>query len=132
IELSRKNLGVARNLGARMAKGDLLLFPDADTLLEPMALGIIAEQFRVIDSAGTIKGQPDCNWHGYRWLYALKNFFHRTSLHSGSSGLIFCWKNHFMKIGGFDERLEVRENSELIWRLRKLGHYRYIGDVTAT
>ena len=37
-----------------------------------------------------------------------------------------------MKIGGFDERLEVSENSELIWRLRKLGHYRYIGEVTAT
>src|SRR3954464_14589705 len=33
VTLSRKNLGVARNLGARMALGDLLVFLDADTLL---------------------------------------------------------------------------------------------------
>jgi len=132
IELSQKNLGVARNLGARMARGDLLVFLDADTLLEPLALRIIAEQFRPNDAAGTIRGEPDCNWPGYHLIYLLKNFFHRTSLHSGSSGLILCWRKDFMKIGGFDERLEVRENSELIWRLRRFGHYRYIGEVTAT
>jgi hypothetical protein len=34
--------------------------------------------------------------------------------------------------GGFDEELEVRENSELIKRLKRFGQYRYIGDVTAT
>src|SRR5688572_10683421 len=36
IVLSQKGLGVSRNLGARMAKGDLLVFLDADTILEPM------------------------------------------------------------------------------------------------
>ena len=37
-----------------------------------------------------------------------------------------------MQAGGFDERLEVRENSELMQRLRRFGQYRYIADVTAT
>ena len=37
-----------------------------------------------------------------------------------------------MRIGGFDEGLEVRENSELIRRLRRFGSYKYIGDVAAT
>ena len=132
IVLSQKNLGVARNLGARMAKGDLLVFLDADTLLEPMTLRIIAQKFQPGDAAGTIKGEPDRSSPGYCFLYALKNFTHRTALHCGSSGLILCWKKDFEKIGGFDEGLEVRENSELIWRLKKLGAYRYIGDVTAT
>src|SRR5437899_400561 len=36
IDLSQKSLGVARNLGARMAKGEILVFLDADTRLEPM------------------------------------------------------------------------------------------------
>src|SRR5215469_16972960 len=45
VTLGQKNLGVARNLGARMATGELLVFLDADTILEPDALRIIGEQF---------------------------------------------------------------------------------------
>jgi len=28
--------------------------------------------------------------------------------------VIICWKKHFTSVGGFDKRLELRENSELI------------------
>lgn len=132
IVLSQKSLGVARNLGARLAQGDLLLFLDADTSLEPMALRRIAEDFQPGDAAGTIKGRPNCNCRKYRAIYWLKNFLHRWSLHPGSSGVIICWREHFMRCGGFDEGLEVRENSELIKRLQQFGNYRFIGDVSAT
>src|SRR5579872_5806075 len=59
IVLSQKNLGVARNLGARMARGELLLFLDADTILEPVALRAIAQSFTQEDAAGTVRGEPD-------------------------------------------------------------------------
>src|SRR5207247_183132 len=88
IVMSQKSLGVARNLGARMAKGELLVFVDADTVLEPLALRVIAEQFSSAYAAGTIKGRPDCEAFAYRLTYAIKNFFHRSSLHCGSSGVI--------------------------------------------
>jgi glycosyltransferase involved in cell wall biosynthesis len=132
IVLSQKSLGVARNLGARMARGELLLFLDADTLLEPMALRIIAETFTVRYAAGTIQGRPDDNRLAYRLIYGLKNLIHRCSLHPGSSGVILCWKEHFFRVGGFDEGLEVRENSELAKRLLRFGRYKYIGQVSAT
>jgi hypothetical protein len=35
-------------------------------------------------------------------------------------------------VGGFDERLELRENSELIRRLKRFGGYKYIADTAAT
>lgn len=131
IVLSQKNLGIARNLGARMAKGELLLFLDADTTLEPMALRRIAEDFTENDSAGTIRGRPDADELRYKLLYWLKNTVHRLALHPGSSGVIVCWKEHFMRVGGFDEDLAVRENSHLTRRLGRLGKYKYIGDVSA-
>ena len=131
IVMSHKSLGVARNLGARMAKGELLVFLDADTILEPLALRVIAEQFSKAHAAGTVKGRPDGEAFVYRLTYAIKNFLHRSALHCGSSGVIICWKEHFLRVGGFDERLEVRENSELIWRLKQFGAYKYIADVTA-
>lgn len=132
IVLSERNLGVARNLGARMARGDILLFLDADTILEPMALRVIAESFSAADAAGTVQGRPDDPRWAYRLIYALKNFVHRSSLHPGSSGVILCWREHFIRVGGFDEGLEVRENSDLLKRLKRFGRYKYIGSVSAT
>jgi glycosyltransferase involved in cell wall biosynthesis len=132
IVLSQKSLGVARNLGARMARGELLLFLDADTLLEPMALRVIAESFTESFAAGTVHGRPDASRLAYRLIYGLKNFLHRWSLHPGSSGVILCWKEHFVSVGGFDEALQVRENSELLKRLLRFGSYKYVADASAT
>jgi glycosyltransferase involved in cell wall biosynthesis len=132
IVLSQKSLGVARNLGARMAKGEILVFLDADTLLNRSALKTIAREFTPGHAAGTLKGQPDRGRLHYKLVYLLKNFEHRTQLHLGSSGVIICWRENFIKTGGFDERLEVRENSELIWRLRRFGKYKYIDSAVAT
>jgi glycosyltransferase involved in cell wall biosynthesis len=132
IVLSQKNLGVARNLGARMARGELLVFLDADTLLECNALRCIAEQFQQVHAAGTIRGQPDCSKPLYQAFYVFKNFLHRLMLHRGSSGVIICWKDQFLRVGGFDERLAMSENSHLMRSLCRWGRYRYIGGATAT
>ncbi len=118
--------------GARIAKGHLLIFLDADTLLNAKALEAILAEFGDSTAAGTARGVPDVPNLKYRLLYGMKNFVHRTSIHHGSSGVILCWKRHFMQTGGFDEGLEVRENSELIRRLKRFGKYKYLRDVTAT
>lgn len=132
VTLEAKGLGVSRNLGARVATGDLLVFLDADTILEPHALRIIAEHFTERHAGGTLKGQPDSNRFAYRVIYGLKNFIHRFVVRNGSSGVIICWKKQFASVGGFDERLELRENSELIRRLKRFGRYKYIGITAAT
>lgn len=132
VTLSQKSLGVARNLGARMAAGDLLVFLDADTVLEPCALRVIAEEFTARDAGGTLKGQPDASRFAYRLIYWLKNFIHRFVVRNGSSGVILCWKKDFTRVGGFDERLELRENSDLIRRLKRFGGYKFIGKTIAT
>jgi glycosyltransferase involved in cell wall biosynthesis len=132
LVLSQKGLGVSRNLGARIAKGRLLLFLDADTVLDAKALETIVAEFGNSTAAGTVRGVPDVPILKYRLLYGLKNFVHRSSIHHGSSGVILCWKRHFMQTGGFDEGLEVRENSELIRRLKRFGKYKYLHNVAAT
>jgi peptidoglycan-N-acetylglucosamine deacetylase len=132
IALSQKGLGVARNLGGRIATGELIVFLDADTVLERDGLRRIANNFSRTDAAGTVRGRPDTDRFAYRLIYFMKNFTHRFSLHHGSSGVIVCWKRHFIRLGGFNERLEVRENSELIERLKRFGRYKFIGQTVAT
>src|SRR5258705_3486706 len=111
IVLPERGLSRARNLGAQAAHGKLLVFLDADTLLEPHALETIAEKFTSDYAAGTLKGSPDISRPSYLIMYAVKNFQHRMRLHEGSSGVILCWRGHFLAVGGFDEMLHVTENS---------------------
>jgi glycosyltransferase involved in cell wall biosynthesis len=132
IVLPERGLSRARNLGARAARGKMLIFLDADTLLQSDALEIISEQFTREHAAGTLRGTPDLSRPGYRVMYFLKNFQHRFGLHEGSSGIILCWRDQFLRSGGFDEALHVTENSDLIRRLRLFGNYRFIGQTAVT
>ena len=130
-ELEERGLGPARNLGAAKARGNLLLFLDADTILEPTALQIIARKFKRHHSAGTLRGVPDYDKASYKVIYFLKNFVHKSHAHHGSSGVILCWKDHFEAVGGFDNELYLRENSDLMKKLRQFGSYKYISSTPA-
>jgi glycosyltransferase involved in cell wall biosynthesis len=126
FELESRGLGVARNLGGREAEGQILLFLDADTLLPKETLATIAAKFRRNHACGTLWGEPDSRRFSHKLIYAGKNLLHATHLHCGSSGVILCWKDHFLKVGGFDEGLYLRENSHLMRRLLRFGRYKFI------
>lgn len=128
IDLKERGLSRARNVGAQEAMGDILVFLDADTILERDALYKIAGQFTRECAAGTLRGEPDLPRLKYKLMYAWKNFMHSSGLHEGSSGVILCWKDHFQQTSGFDEALHVRENSDLINKLRTMGKYIYVGE----
>jgi len=132
IVMPERGLSRARNLGGQSARGKVLVFLDADTLLEPHALEIIVQRFTPEYAAGTLKGCPDISRPSYLLMYAVKNFQHRSRLHEGSSGIILCWKQHFIATGGFDETLHVTENSDLIRKLRFFGRYAFISETAVT
>ncbi len=133
LVVTRKSgISFARNLGARVATGDILVFVDADTVLEPEALEVIARDFTREFSAGTLKGVPDSPRPVFHALFGLKNLMHTLSLHRGSIGVIICWKDFFHEGGGFEENLHVMENSQFIKKLQDFGKYRYINDTAAT
>jgi glycosyltransferase involved in cell wall biosynthesis len=132
ICIDERGLSRARNLGGMKARGELLVFLDADTLLERDALTTIAYAFSRRHAMGTLKGKPDSDRLVYRFIYLLKNLLHKSALHYGSSGVIVCWKDYFKAVGGFDESLHVCEISDFMNKLRRFGRYKYIRGTTAT
>ena len=132
IVISQKGISLSRNLGARMAQGDVLVFLDADTILRPDALKVIGRQFTRKYAAGTLKARPDPARWFYLLLYFFKNLMHQSRIHKGSVGVIICWKDCFEAAGGFDESLHVMENSALIEKMQKYGKYRFVSQTHAT
>lgn len=131
IDLKARGLGPARNTGAERARGELLMFLDADTVLEPNALSAVAKKFTRKYAAGTLRGVPDTNKGAYKIIYFFKNLIHRTHAHHGSSGVILCWKDQFHAVGGFNNELYLRENSDLMKKLRRFGRYAYLNNTPA-
>ncbi|MBI2668366.1 glycosyltransferase [Candidatus Woesearchaeota archaeon] len=132
LSLPVANVSVARNAGALNAKGDILMFLDADTTLEQDGLQNIKQQFTADYSVATILGKPDANAWQYRLVMAFKNLNLQTGIYKGCSGALLCHKEHFQKVGGYDPALSVREHRKLILKLNPLGKYQCLNTYATT
>lgn len=106
IETGHRGVSYARNLGAKQARFDMLVFLDADTLLDSDILQHILNSGLKL---GSCKAKPDKE----RWIYKKIYSFKNRLLHKGYYfGLIFCTKELFEKAGGFNEELNCMEGRD--------------------
>ncbi len=130
-----KGIGRARNSGAKVAKGDLLVFLDADTRPSKTLLETYHRAFASSDiSAATGPILPLERTKrrvnlGYKFVSVL---FVKTSILFGRPsivGLNFAVrKGIFEKVKGFNERYQTYEDWDLSLRIRKLGRIAYLDD----
>jgi GT2 family glycosyltransferase len=120
----------ARNVGARAAHGDVLVFLDADVTITPDTLALIATAFR--EPAPTaVFGSYDDEPAETNFLSQYKNIFHhyihQTSRETATTFWAGCGavrRDAFLAMGGFDEtyRRASVEDIELGYRLHRAGH----------
>lgn len=116
-------IAAVRNSGARAAGGEVLAFVDADAQVHP-------ETFTAVDAA-----MADPRWVAgstgvrlERWslgiavTYAL--MVPLTWLLRMDTGVVFCRREDFDAVGGFDERRLFGEDVQLQWDLRRRGRAR--------
>ncbi len=120
----------ARNIGADVSRGDIFLFLDADTLLND---GFIKRLDGFKDRRnfiGTSRLLPDIDTLKARIFMFCNNIAHIIS--RTSMALIFCHRDVYKGIGGFDEGMPAGEDLKFISIALKNGaRFRYLGDISA-
>lgn len=133
LKMPQANVSRARNHGASKAKGEILVFLDADTVLDRNALQKINSGFTGDYSIGTTKVRPDQTDYIFKLHSGIKNAVNWTKLYKGwVSGVLVCRKKQFDAVNGYEHQREVREHRDLILRLLKLGQYVHIDTYATT
>jgi len=120
IEENARSLAAIRNAGARHATGTVLVMIDADSRMSRNAL---AEADRALSSGKTVGGGtiilPERYSAGIVATFLM--FLPFLLVNPISGGLLWCLREDFEAIGGFDERLASAEDVDFAVRLKAYG-----------
>jgi glycosyltransferase involved in cell wall biosynthesis len=126
----RAGPAAARNRGAEAARGEHLLFVDADVCVHPETVGQVASAFAADPGIDALFGSYDLRPGAGNFLSQYKNLFHHFVHQQGSAEASTFWsgcgaikRRVFLEMGGFDTSYgrPCIEDIELGARLRRAG-----------
>jgi rSAM/selenodomain-associated transferase 2 len=118
---SSKGRGRQMNEGAALAKGEILLFLHADTMLPASAFDEIVSAMRHSDCIGgafTLK--IDSAQGFFRIIEGATDLRARLTRVPYGDQAIFIHRDYFQSIGGYHD-IPILEDVDLMWRIRKNG-----------
>jgi glycosyltransferase involved in cell wall biosynthesis len=128
---SRSGPAAARNRGALLASGGVLLFVDSDVLVKPSTVARVAAHFQEKPRLAALFGSYDDAPAATNFISQYKNLLHHFVHQQGSREAGTFWagcgavrREIFFRVGGFNERLYRApsiEDIELGYRLRDAG-----------
>ena len=131
VNVQRRGPAFARNLGARAASGDILLFVDADVLVQPNTVDLIRDAFEQDARLAAVIGSYDSEPGAKTFLSQYRNLLHHFTHQSACEEAATFWgacgairREVFVTSGWFDESYTEAcvEDIELGYRLNKAGY----------
>jgi GT2 family glycosyltransferase len=121
----------ARNVGAQVAKGDVLFFLDADVTIAAQTIERVISVFQQQPNLAALIGSYDDLPGATNFLSQYKNLFHHYTHQTAKEEASTFWgacgairRDIFWQVGGFDEsyRLPCVEDIELGYRLKQAAY----------
>ncbi len=123
VQVGYRQIAATRNAGARHAKGDFFFFVDADTTVNADAVGAAVQ----VMHEGAVGGGSAVRFDGRIPLYAraLEKVVNRLNrvLRFAAGCFLFCTRQAFETVGGFDESLFAAEEIAMSTALKRQGKF---------
>lgn len=132
LEVELRHISAVRNAGAKVAKGDIFVFVDADTLVPAATLAAALEAH----AAGAIGGGARTivygalSWPARLLIRVMSRIFVWLGLSVG--GFLWVERGSFEAVGGFDERYFAAEDIVMCRALKKLGIFSVVSEPMMT
>ena len=123
VGVEKRAIAAARNGGARLALGEILAFTDADMRIHPGTFDAIDDVLSTGRVVGGATGTTIERWSpGIALTFAM--MVPMVWLTGMDTGVVFCRREDFEAIGGYDESRRVAEDVAFLMALRRLGRTR--------
>jgi glycosyltransferase involved in cell wall biosynthesis len=126
IKVNARKASAARNAGVKLARGEILVFLDADTLIPKELLEELPETMKTCTIA-TCKAEPDVKKFLTSLLIKAKDLVISMGLIKTSNGIIITTNKIFNKVGGFP-LLPYHEDGVFIRAAAKLGKFTFLSN----
>jgi glycosyltransferase involved in cell wall biosynthesis len=131
VREEKRVIAAVRNTGARIARGQILCFVDADMQIHPDTFNAIE---RTLETGEVIGGATGVKLErmslGIAVTYVIMvSMVWATGM---DTGLVFCLRDDFESFGGYDESVLFAEDVRLLVALKKLGKTRKLKLVRMT
>jgi glycosyltransferase involved in cell wall biosynthesis len=120
VGVARRRIGAVRNGGANVSRGEVLCFIDADSAIHPETFNAIDLVMRTGRFVGGTTGiNLERTSLGVKITYTMMMF---VALITGlDTGVVFCNRDDFHAIEGYDEDRPYAEDVQFLLDLRKRG-----------
>ena len=124
IRVEHRQIAATRNAGARQARGEILFFVDADTLVNAPAIQSALRSVR----AGAVGGGCFPRFEGWLplwvrlWVPVLERMCRWLNF-LPSGACLFCTRSAFEMAGGFNEDYYAAEDVVFVAALRRQGRF---------
>ena len=123
VSVRRRQIAAVRNAGARVARGDVFFFVDADTHINPTHVteGLRALEAGYVGGSARIKLDAEVPRWARVFLVVFSALYFGSNL--GVGAFLFMRREHFEAAGEFDEQYFAGEEMYLTLALKKLGRF---------
>jgi GT2 family glycosyltransferase len=132
VSVNRRQIAAVRNAGARLARGEILFFVDADTHIKP---GHVTGGLQALSdgySGGSARLAVDSHLPFWARLFIRTFCAVYFSAGLGVGAFIFTRRESFDALGGFDEQYFAGEEVYFTLALKKVGRFKILREPIVT